>query len=229
MKLYPILFEAKFKQFRNVMRKVYSNLPDYVFQDMYAQEKQNENIIDPDIGGDIRTLTNDVLLGKPEAIEKMREYEKNRGSEWINTKWEQKPRVIDLRWNDLSDNKREFFRTKYLGLNLGNFPATQKEKKGYFDKVRRILSSGANQTEPVILLQRKGETGYDVIGGNNRTFNGFLRLVLEDPEIKNKFEALNASEQIPQENINNFFKQVFDIFDSVNPAIKINAFTGTET
>ena len=97
MKLYPILFEAKFKQFRNVMRKVYSNLPDYIFQDMYAQEKQNENIIDPDIGEDIRTLTNDVLLGKPEAIKKMREYEKNRGSEWINTEWEKRPKVIDLK------------------------------------------------------------------------------------------------------------------------------------
>ena len=229
MKLYPILFEAKFKQFRNVMRKVYSNLPDYIFQDMYAQEKQNENIIDPDIGEDIRTLTNDVLLGKPEAIEKMREYEKNRGSEWINTEWEKRPKVIDLKWNDLSDKKRNFFREKYLGLNLANFPAMQKEKKGYFDKVRRILASGSNQTEPVILLQRKQEAGYDVIGGNNRVFNGFLRLVLEDPETKKRFEVLNASQEVPQENINNFFKQVFDMLNKLNPSIKINAFTGKET
>mgnify|MGYP006293330379 CR=1 FL=1 len=229
MKLYPILFEAKFKQFRNVMRKVYSNLPDYIFQDMYAQEKQNENIVDPDIGGDIRTLTNDVLLGKPEAIEKMREYEKNRGSEWINTEWEKRPKVIDLKWNDLSDKKRNFFREKYLGLNLANFPAMQKEKKGYFDKVRRILASGSNQTEPVILLQRKQEAGYDVIGGNNRVFNGFLRLVLEDPETKKRFEVLNASQEVPQENINNFFKQVFDMLNKLNPSIKINAFTGKET
>lgn len=229
MKLYPILYEAKFKQFRTVMRKVYSNLPDYIFQDMYAQEKQNENIIDPDIGEDMRTLTNDVLLGKPEAIEKMREYEKNRGSEWINTEWEKRPKVIDLKWNDLSDKKRNFFREKYLGLNLANFPAMQKEKKGYFDKVRRILASGSNQTEPVILLQRKQEAGYDVIGGNNRVFNGFLRLVLEDPETKKRFEVLNASQEVPQENINNFFKQVFDMLNKLNPSIKINAFTGKET
>jgi hypothetical protein len=223
MKLYNILFisESRTKAFEKVMRQVYNHLPDHVFRDMYSQEKQHEIIFDPNIGQQVQELTNNVLLKNPsleDAIKKIREFEQQRESEWINTSWESKQaKQIKLHWNDLSSIKKEFFVKKYLGLNP-HFAARSKDKHGYLDKVERILSSNTSSTEPVILLKRKDQNGYDIIGGNNRVFNSFLKKIIKSINLK-----LNDLDNP------DFFKSVFDYLDNQNPFITINAFVGSTT
>lgn len=215
-----ILKEVRYKPFQKVMRQVYANLPDHVFNDMYSQEKQWANIEDPDIGPDIQRLTAAVLNNQPNAIEKFREYERQRGSEWIDTVWRKRAQNVQLHWNDLSDKKRNFFIQKYTG-QLKYFPARTEDKHGYLDKVERLLPKfmeGSEQSsEPVILLQRNGEPGFDIIGGNNRTFNAFLATAIRNLK---DIDAKNVSLDT--------FTSIFDYLNKENPAIRINAFTGQQ-
>lgn len=220
LKLYNILFltESRTKAFEKVMRQVYSHLPDLVFRDMYSQEKQNQNIFDQDIGPQIQTLTADVLANKPNAVENFKEFERQRQSEWINTSWESKQaKQINLSWNELSQNKKNFFKNKYLGKNEF-FPPRTKDKHGYLDKIERILKSQTSSLkEPVILLKRKSQDGYDIIGGNNRVFNAFLLIALKNLKI------------IDSQNLDKLdFQQVFNNLDQNNPLIQINAYVGKE-
>lgn len=218
MNLYNILFLTEATQiskddFEKVMRLVYDNLPDHVFWDMFHQEHQHENINDPDIGERVKELTVDVLEDKPNAVETFRDFERQRESEWINTKWSSKQsNPIKLAWNDLSSVKQQFFMKKYLGLNP-HFPARTPEGKGYLDKIERMLKNPAVLDEPVILLQKKGQDGFDIIGGNNRIFNQFLKLA------KDKISSQIEYNQ-------DFFQQVFDYLNNNNPSITINALTG---
>ena len=154
-----VLKEVRYKAFEKVMRQVYDNLPNHIFNDMYSQEKQWENIENPDIGTDIQKLTAAVLNNQPNAVEKFREYERKRGSEWIDTVWSKRAQKVELHWNDLSDRKRDFFIRKYTG-QLKYFPARTEDKHGYLDKVERLLpkfmAQSEQSSEPVILLQWHG-------------------------------------------------------------------------
>lgn len=213
-----LLKEVRYKAFAKVMRQVYDNLPNHVFNDMYSQEKQSANIVDPDIGTDIQQLTAAVLNNQPNAVENFREYERKRGSEWIDTVWSKRAQNVELRWNDLSNRKRDFFIRKYTG-QLEYFPARTEKKHGYMDKVERLLPKFIEQSEqssePVILLQRHSEPGFDIIGGNNRTFNAFLATAIR--ELKN-IDATNMSLDT--------FTSIFDYLNKQNPTIRINAFIG---
>ena len=215
-----LLKEVRYKAFAKVMRQVYDNLPNHVFNDMYSQEKQWANIEDPDIGNDIQQLTAAVLNNQPNAVENFREYERKRGSDWIDIVWSKKAQNVKLRWNDLSDRKRDFFIRKYTG-QLKYFPARTEDKHGYLDKVERLLPKFIEQSEkssePVILLQRHSEPGFDIIGGNNRTFNAFLATAIR--ELKN-IDATNMSLDT--------FTSIFDYLNKQNPTIRINAFIGRQ-
>lgn len=218
-----LISEARLKGFRRAMRQVYHNLPEFVFDDMFGHEKQWSNVMDPDIGADLQKLTNDVLMGKSGAIEAFRQFERERpgGSVWLDTSWSKKPQSLQLRWSDLSDSKRQFFEDKYIG-RMPYFPARTKDRKGFLDKMERVLDQmqaqeeGAN--EPVLLLRRRGENGYDVIGGNNRTFNAFFVTVVR--AFKDDFNAKDVMES---------FVTVFDYLAREDPSIRINAYVGSET
>lgn len=215
-----LIKEVRYKPFQKVMRQVYANLPDHVFNDMYSQEKQWANIEDLDIGSDIQRLTAAVLNNQPDAVENFRNYERKRGSEWIDTRWSKRAQNVQLHWNDLSDKKRDFFIQKYTG-QLKYFPARTEDKRGYLDKLERILpkflAASEKSSEPVILLQRNGETGFDIIGGNNRTFNAFLATAIRN--LKN-IDAKNVTLDT--------FTSIFDYLNKENPTIQINAFIGQQ-
>lgn len=208
-----VLNEARVKSFEKVMRRVYDNLPDHVFNDMYSQEKQWSNIFDEVIGPETQKLAGAVLRNQPNALENFREFERDRGSVWIDTVWDRRARNLNLRWKDLSEDKRDFFTRKYRGENK-NFPARTEDKHGYLDKIERLLPNAEQSSEPAILLNHD-ETGYDIIGGNNRIFAAFL---------SNAIKNLKAID--PQNLSLGAFDAVFEYLNSENPAIQISAFVG---
>lgn len=233
-----VLSEARVKSFEKVMRQVYDNLPDHVFNDMYSQEKQWSNIFDKDIGpygkkigpddkdigpDGIQNLASAVLRNQPNALENFREFERRRGSVWIDTVWDRRARNLNLRWKDLSEDKRNFFIRKYMGKNE-NFPARTEDKHGYLDKIERLLLNVEKSSEPVILLHHD-ETGYDIIGGNNRTFAAFfLNAIKNSNAIKNLYS--NPQNQNLSLLSLDVFGAVFEYLNSENPAIQISAFVG---
>jgi hypothetical protein len=224
-----IITEARLKSFRRVMRAVYHNLPEFVFNDMYGHEKQWSNIQDGDIGGEVKRLADDVMSNEPNAIENFRQFEKERGSEWLDTVWNKKPRVIQLHWNDLSEIKRDFFEKKYMGKNEWFLPRTT-DGSGYMDKLIRVLPSVMNQipgkNEPVLLLQRRDAPGYDVIGGNNRIFNAFLAAAIQ--EVIGDVQRSDGK-GIDDKKIESSFRSIFEFLNDRDPAIEINAYVGKET
>ena len=216
------------KGFRRVMRAVYHNLPEFVFNDMYGHEKQWSNIQDDAIGGEVKGLADDVMMNEPDAIENFRQFERERGSEWLDTVWNKKPRVIQLHWNDLSEIKRDFFEKKYMGRNEWFSPRTT-DGSGYMDKLVRVLPSVMNQSpgknEPVLLLQRRDASGYDVIGGNNRIFNAFLAAAIQEVI----GDVRRSDGGIDDGRIESSFGSIFEFLNDRNPAIEINAYVGEET
>lgn len=221
------LAEMRNKPFARVMRQVYGELPEFVFRDMYGHEKQWSNYTDPDIGSKVRELSAAVMRGDPHAIENFREFERSEGREsgWIDTVWSKRPVNVKLRWHDLTASKRDFFKEKYTGNNPHFSPRTP-NKDGYLDKLERLLSKPGGQAgesaptnEPVLLLQnlKKDELGYDVIGGNNRTFAAFF--ILAADKLKITTEDINTPAT---------FNKLFDFLDQSNPAIQINAYTGSK-
>lgn len=208
-----ILREARVKTFKKVMRQVYDNLPDHVFNDMYSQEKQWSNIFDDDIGSEIQKLTGAVLRNQPKALENFREFERKRGSVWIDTVWNKRSKSLNLEWNDLSASKRNFFKNKYTG-KLSYFLATD-GGHGYLDKLKRLLPIAEQSSEPVVLLQSHSEPGLDIIGGNNRTFAAFFSIAMKG------LENTDVQSLTPDA-----FNAIFDYLDRENPAIQISAFVG---
>lgn len=214
------LDESRMKGYESALRKVYSNLPEFVFNDMYSQEGWWKNAVDPDIGPEAQELAAAVKRNEPGAIERFREFERRQKSLWVDTKWQKRPQVVNLKWHDLAPSKRDFFEKKYTG-KLRWFPARD-GGHGYLDKIERILpkmmspeSTGKN--EPVLLLKTRAEDGYEVIGGNNRTFNAFLARAIAG--LKREFsDDMFSGDESP----------VFKYLNEEDPEIKINAYVGEE-
>ena len=79
------------------------------------------------------------------------------------------------------------------------------------------MAQSEQSSEPVILLQWHGEPGFDILGGNNRTFNEFLATAIR--ELKN-IDAANMSLDT--------FTSIFDYLNKQNPTIRINTFIGRQ-
>ena len=157
------LNEDRYKGFkREVYNRVFSHLPEFVFNDMYDREGLKDFIIDR--GDDIQQMGMEEFFKNDEY-----------GKEFHNRydlNWTQKPVVLDLKWEDLDEKERNFLMTKHKGLNP-NFPQEE-----YRAKIDRILSTspglGEGDHEPVILKMSNGEVE-DIMGGRHRTFAAFLK------------------------------------------------------
>lgn len=222
-----VLLEARDKAFRRVMRQVFFNLPDFVFNDMYGHEKQWGIRTDADLGADVEKFVASINSAgsgeeRREAINAMRQYLRDLEYEWLDTRWSsKKPKVTEIRWSDLSEKKKSFFKQKYLGLNK-HFPATTEAGHGYWDKVVRLLKT-TSKNEPVIVLQGAG--GLDIIGGNNRVFNAFLLRTIEDTTSSGEFEEMTKLKQ-SEASLKPMFEKIFQHLEEEDPSVSINAYVG---
>ena len=222
-----VLLEARDKAFRRVMRQVFFNLPDFVFNDMYGHEKQWGIKTDADLGEDVERFVAAINAARSEeerrqAVNAMRQYLRGLEYEWLDTKWSsKKPKVTDIRWSDLSEKKRNFFKQKYSGLNR-NFPATTEAGHGYWDKVVRLLKTSLTN-EPVIILQ--ADEGLDIIGGNNRVFNAFLMRAIKGMGLIEELENLVKVQQT-ESSLKPIFEKIFQYLEDEDPSVSINAYIG---
>ena len=166
------LNEARYKGYRReVYNRVFSHLPEFVFKDLYDREGLKHFIIDR--GEDIQKM------GMEEFF-KNDEYGRDIFNRY-NLNWAQKPVVLDLEWEDLGEEERNFLTTKHKGLDP-NFPQPE-----YRAKIDRILSAspglGTGEHEPVILKMSNGKVE-DIMGGRHRTFAAFLKNDFQPIQLK---------------------------------------------
>lgn len=169
------LKESRFKGFeRELKNRVFPHLPDFVFNDMYGHEGVKDYAVE---------RTDDINRIGLEKFFKTDEFAKSVYDRY-NLQWTKKPVVLELNWEDIGKEERDFLMKKHLGLNP-NFPMDK-----YREKIQRIVDTipglGQGDHEPVI-FKMEGNSVVDVLGGRHRTFAAFLKNSETDSEGKIKF------------------------------------------
>ncbi len=172
------LEESRFKGFERELRnKVFPHLPDFVFNDMYGHEGVKDYAVE---------RTDDINKIGLEKFFKTDEFAKSVYDRY-NLQWAKKPVVLELGWEDIGPEERNFLEDKHKGNNP-NFPMDK-----YREKIDRIHDTiprlGQGDNEPVI-FKMDGDKVIEILGGKHRTFAAFLdretKEIIKDKPIKIK-------------------------------------------
>ena len=137
------------------------SMPDHVFNDMKREG----------FGSFLEDRADDIEEQGLEKILTTDEF----GRGWYdryNLNWTQEPQILDVSWEDIDAEVREFLMNKHRGNNP-NFPNQQAR---YTDIMQRFPGLGTTgDHEPVIVKMEDGKKIVEIIGGKHRTFVAFLK------------------------------------------------------
>ena len=166
------LAEARYKGFRReVKERDFPHLPEFVFKDLYDREGLKDYIED---------RAEDIQHLGMEEFFTTNEYAKESYDRY-NLNWSKRPIVLDLNWEDIGAQERDFLMKKHRGADP-NFP--QEEYKAKLDRVLSTTPGlGTGDHEPVILKMSGGKVE-DIMGGRHRTMAAFIKSDFQPIKLK---------------------------------------------
>jgi hypothetical protein len=152
-----VLNEDRYKGYKRFLRdEIFPNTPEYVLNDMF---RETEDLNFRDIVG----------MSKDEIID----YFNNGPGKSFYERWggfdNKKPKVIEIRWDDLTHDVQKFLKNKMSGENK-NFPDSREK---LIKKMENQPNLGDGNNEPILVKYNKDGKIYDIPGGNHRIYAAF--------------------------------------------------------
>jgi len=153
-----VINEDRFKGYKRFLKNnVFTNFPDYVINDMFRETGDLDY-------KDIQGMSKDEIInyfhnGNGERFfERYGDFEKK-----------DKPRVIEIKWDDLVEPLQRFLKNKMSG-EVSNFPNSRER---LLKTMENSPNLGKGINEPIILKYNSEGKIEDIVGGNHRTYAAF--------------------------------------------------------
>ena len=153
-----VINEDRFKGYKRFLKNnVFTNFPDYVINDMF---RETGDLDYKDIQGMSKNeIINYFYNGDGKRFfERYGDFEKK-----------DKPRVIEIKWDDLVEPLQRFLKNKMSGENP-NFPDSRER---LLKTMENSPNLGKGINEPIILKYNSEGKIEDIVGGNHRTYAAF--------------------------------------------------------
>jgi hypothetical protein len=153
-----VINEDRFKGYKRFLKNnVFTNFPDYVINDMFRETGDLDY-------KDIQGMSKDEIInyfhnGNGERFfERYGDFEKK-----------DKPRVIEIKWDNLVEPLQRFLKNKMSGENP-NFPDSRER---LLKTMENSPNLGKGINEPIIVKYNSEGKIEDIVGGNHRTYAAF--------------------------------------------------------
>jgi hypothetical protein len=152
-----LLNEDRFKGYKRFLKdNVFTDFPDYIINDMFRETGDLDY-------RDVQGMTKDQII----------DYFFNGNGKRFFERWGdykgKKPKVIEMKWEDLSEPLQKFLKNKMSGENL-NFPDSREK---LMKTMEREPNLGKGDNEPIIITYNQDGKIVDIPGGNHRTYAAF--------------------------------------------------------
>jgi hypothetical protein len=153
-----VINEDRFKGYKRFLKdNVFTNFPDYVINDMFRETGDL----------DYRTVQG---MSKDEIINYFNNKIGKRFFErYGNFEKGNKPKVIEIKWDDLVEPLQKFLKNKMSGEN----PNLQDSREKIKQKMDSEPNLGTGDNEPIIVKYNSEGKIEDILGGNHRTYAAF--------------------------------------------------------
>jgi hypothetical protein len=152
-----ILKEDRFKGYKRFLKdNVFMDFPDYIINDMFRESGDLDY-------SQVQGMTKKQII----------DYFLNGEGHKFFDRWGgykgQKPKVVEIKWNDLTEPLQKFLKNKMSGENP-NFPDSREK---IVQMMNREPNLGKGDNEPVLLKYNNEGKIEDIPGGNHRTYVAF--------------------------------------------------------
>jgi hypothetical protein len=152
-----LLTENRFKGYKRFLKdNVFINFPDYVINDMFRESGDLDY-------KDIQGMTKDEIIDYFFNGEGKKYFER-----WGNYQGK-KPKVVEIKWDDLAEPLQNFLKNKMSGDNFNFSDSREKLIK----TMGREPNLGKGENEPIIITYNQEGKIIDIPGGNHRTYAAF--------------------------------------------------------
>ena len=209
-----ILKEDRFKGYKRFLKdNVFTDFPDYIINDMFRESGDLDY-------SQVQGMTKNQII----------DYFLNGEGHKFFDRWGgyrgQKPKVIEIKWSDLTEPLQKFLKNKMSGENP-NFPDSREK---IVQMMNREPNLGKGDNEPVLLKYNNEGKIEDIPGGNHRTyvafelnnFNPILMKAYVDNDPKPNLQE--SIKRILREELNEstFFRRRINL-DEVRKLLSVNA------
>jgi len=153
-----LINEDRFKGYKRFLKdNVFTNFPNYVINDMFRETGDL----------DYRTVQG---MSKDEIINYFNNGMGKRFFErYGNFEKENKPKVIEIKWEDLTEPLQKFLKNKMSGET----PNLKHSREKLLQTIEREPNLGNGDNEPIIVKYNNEGKIEDILGGNHRTYAAF--------------------------------------------------------
>ena len=153
-----VINEDRFKGYKRFLKNnVFTNFPDYVINDMFRETGDLDY-------KDIQGMSKDEIINYFHNGDGKRFFER-----YGDFEKKDKPRVIEIKWDDLVEPLQRFLKNKMSGENP-NFPDSRER---LLKTMENSPNLGKGINEPIILKYNSEGKIEDIVGGNHRTYAAF--------------------------------------------------------
>jgi len=156
--LMGVINEDRFKGYKRFLKdNVFNDFPEYIINDMF---RETGDLDYKDVKG----------MSKDEIIDY---FFNGRGKRFFdrygNFNKKNKPKIIEIKWDDLIEPLQRFLKNKMSGENSDLNDSREK----LLQTMKREPNLGNGKNEPIILKYNKEGKIEEIIGGNHRTYAAF--------------------------------------------------------
>jgi hypothetical protein len=153
-----VINEDRFKGYKRFLKNnVFTNFPDYVINDMFRETGDLDY-------KDIQGMSKDEIINYFHNGDGKRFFER-----YGDFEKKDKPRVIEIKWDDLVEPLQRFLKNKMSGENP-NFPDSRER---LLKTMENSPNLGKGINEPIIVKYNSEGKIEDIVGGNHRTYAAF--------------------------------------------------------
>jgi len=156
--LMGVITEDRYKGYRRFLKdNIFINFPNYIIDDMFRETGDLDY-------RDIRGMSKDEIIDYFNNGPGKRFFERYGNFEKTN-----KPKVIEIKWDDLIEPIQKFLKNKMSGEN----PDLIDSREKIIQTMVREPNLGNGDNEPIIVKYNSEGKIEDILGGNHRTYTAF--------------------------------------------------------
>jgi hypothetical protein len=153
-----IVTEDRYKGYRRFLKdNVFTNFPNYIINDMFRETGDLDY-------RDVQGMSKDEIIDYFNNGHGKRFFERYGNFETRN-----KPKVIEIKWDDLIEPMQKFLKNKMSGENP-NFPNSREKVIQTMDREPNL---GNGDNEPIMVKYNSEGKIEDIVGGHHRTYAAF--------------------------------------------------------
>ena len=153
-----LITEDRFKGYRRFLKdNVFTNFPNHVINDMFRETGDLDY-------RDVQGMSKDEIINYFKNGHGKRFFER-----YGNFETGKKPKVIEIKWEDLIEPIQKFLKNKMSGEN----PNLSNSREKIIRTMEREPNLGNGDNEPIIVKYNNEGKIEDILGGNHRIYAAF--------------------------------------------------------